>query len=688
MAHRAGGYGSGTGYRKPIGRRGNVRVCTIGARSSLIRAGSHANCWRMMHPAHRPDIDGLRAIAVLAVVLYHAGVQVVGGGFIGVDVFFVISGFLITSSILQRQSRNAFSILGFFDRRARRLAGAYLAVVACTWLLAFVLMMPEDYRAFVQSVQASAYFAANHHFYDHVGYFDTAHITKPLLHLWSLAVEEQFYIVIAALFSIAVWGARTKRLAILVILGCSLAASAIVVLMDPEMAFFWLPFRAWELACGVAIGFYLHGQPAKSSIAWSGGGVVALGALILCIFAYRESFVFPGLSALPPVLAASVIIICGSQGGSSVSRLLSWKPLAVIGQRSYGIYLLHWPLIVLLTYYLDRPLHAPEVIAIMLLTLALAEVSWRFVEEPIRTRPSAFFRHETLAATLVALVGLIGLTTFPISKVPLVSVVMPEAAELARGRSDWSSNQKGCADRTISQIQSGDFCRLGDIGGRKVLLWGDSHASAILPVAETLADEFGLELHVLTHNGCPPMLKLETNKVWCHPTNDVIASLLETERYKVVIMAANWHSYGTSNVVSIGEQTLDARLDDMREALRQTLAKIRSSGATPLLVGQVPTYKVDVPAFLGRAAYYKQVDAVLGYNRRLPAPRLDPPYLNEILSSEKPIVIRPSESLCSSLRCEVSKDGRSMYKDGGHLSRFGSEILHQPMSDALKAIFR
>lgn len=635
---------------------------------------------------YRPDIDGLRAIAVLAVVLYHAGVQVVGGGFVGVDVFFVISGFLITSSILRRRAGGRFSILDFFDRRARRLAGAYLAVVACTWLLAFAIMMPEDYRAFVESVQASAYFAANHHFYDRVGYFDTAHITKPLLHLWSLAVEEQFYIVIAALFAIPFWATRTKRLAVLAILGCSLVASAMVVLINPEMAFFWLPFRAWELACGVAIGFHLESQPARSSKLWSSGGVVALSVLILCILGYRQSFLFPGLSAVPPVLAAMVIIICGVEGGSPVSRVLKWKPLALIGQRSYGIYLIHWPVIVLLNYYLDRPLHAPDVIAVILLTFALAELSWRFVEEPIRKRPPAFYRHETLVATLVAMAGLIGLTTIPVSKVPLVSAVLPEAADLARGRSDWSRNQIDCADRTIIQIEVGDFCRLGPVNGRKVLLWGDSHASAVLPVLELLADNLGLELHVLTHNGCPPMLNLETDKIWCHPTNDSIAALLATERYEVVVLAANWQSYGTSNVVTIAGQTLKARVDDMREALRQTLVTVRASGAAPLLVGQVPTYKVDVPAFLGKAAYYQPLDIVLGYNRQLPAPRLDPPYLIEILYSEKPVAIRPSETLCGPEKCEVSKGGRSMYKDGGHLSRFGSEILHQPVLDAFKKI--
>ncbi|OOO51949.1 hypothetical protein BS630_06080 [Rhizobium laguerreae] len=642
----------------------------------------------MTSPAHRPDIDGLRAIAVLAVVLYHAGVHSVGGGFVGVDVFFVVSGFLITTSILRRLERAGFSTLDFFDRRARRLAGAYLIVIACTWLLSFVLMMPEDYRAFVESIQASAYFAANHHFYERLGYFDTAHITKPLLHLWSLAVEEQFYIGIAALFSIATFRTRTKKLSMLVIFGASLIASAVVVHMSREMAFFWLPFRAWELACGVAIGFYLHGRPAPSSMALSGGGLVALVVLLLCIIFYRESFLFPGLSALPPVLAAGVIIIAGSNHASRISQVLNWSPLTAIGRRSYGIYLIHWPLIVLLTYYLDRLLHPPEVLAVMLVTLALSELSWRLVEEPIRTRPSAFFRHETLAATVVALVGIISLTTLPFSRVPLVSAVRPEAAELARGRSDWSSNQIECVDRTISQIQSGDFCRLGKIDGRKALLWGDSHASAILPVAESLANKFALELHVLTHNGCPPMLKLETDKVFCRSTNDTIAELLEKERYEVVIMAANWQSYGTSNIVSIGGQALNARMDEMREALRQTLAAIRSSGATPLLVGQVPTYDVDVPAFLGRAAYYEPVDAVLGYHRQLPAPHLDPPYVNEVVASEKPRVIRPSESLCSSARCEVSQDGRSMYKDGGHLSRFGSNVLREPMSEALRDILR
>jgi peptidoglycan/LPS O-acetylase OafA/YrhL len=295
---------------------------------------------------YRADIDGLRAIAVGSVVLFHAGVPGFAGGFVGVDIFFVISGFLITKIIRDSLQEDRFSLADFYDRRIRRIFPALFAVYLVTYVLGLILLMPGDLKALAKSLLSSAAFGANFHFYGNVGYFDAPAITKPLLHTWSLSVEEQFY-VLWPLAMIAL--ARFVKLRYwLPILLCSLVLSLAYaeweVWRDNASAAFYMPHaRAWELITGALLAIALPRLAFGRRLCEA---MVALGLVLIAasIALLSEDRDFPGLNAVFPCLGAALIIAAGARGPTAVSRLLSNKPMVFLGLISYSLYLWHWPL--------------------------------------------------------------------------------------------------------------------------------------------------------------------------------------------------------------------------------------------------------------------------------------------------------------------------------------------------------
>lgn len=635
--------------------------------------------------ASRGDIDGLRAIAAISVVAFHAGVPGFTGGFIGVDIFFVISGFLIATSVTRRQEAGRFTALDFFERRARRLAGAFLFVVALTWLAAWLIFMPPDYEAFLSSVRGSVTLLANHHFYDSLGYFDTGHLTKPLLHVWSLAIEEQFYLAAAALFFIS---ALKKQLfpAVLCLAVASLVASAIAVSAQPDAAFYLLPYRAWELLTGVALALWPERRKLSESYStvFNGAGAIALLSLLAVIALYDPAIPFPGLAALPPVVLTALLIIAGETRKSITFNLLALRPMAMIGRRSYGIYLIHWPLIVFLVYYLDRALRAAEIVGVLIATMALAELSWHFIEKPLERRTARFFRAETLAASLVVLACFFVATRLPTFLDPLVSAVSPGAVELAGGRSDWVGAQVDCADRLADKIAAGETCRLGVLGGPRVLLWGDSHASAVLPALEAIAAQLKLDLRVITHNGCPPLPSITTEKSTCQAVNDAVLKAVSEGQFQIVVLAANWQSYGASNPITIEGMPLPANAPQLTYSVTRAIAAIRTAGAIPVIIGQVPVFERDVPTALAKQMYFANIDRLLGLDRQMSPPAIEAAYLKLATEQAPAIYLQPSDALCPSGRCEVADGSRSLYTDRSHLSRLGSGRLAKRLQSALQ----
>ncbi|MGH6971391.1 MAG: acyltransferase family protein, partial [Caulobacteraceae bacterium] len=334
--------------------------------------------------AYRPDIDGLRAVAVLAVVLYHAGLRVTSGGFVGVDVFFVISGYVISKSLLGDIDGGRFSISGFYERRVRRIFPALFATMIASWVAAMALLLPSYLVDYSRSLAAAAAFASNFYFWKSSGYFANGATLRPLLHTWSLSVEEQFYIFAPlTLFLVARYFRKRWVLVLAPVALASLALSIVATRIGPTANFFLLPTRAWELILGALLAL---GDPPSLKASWAREVLAALGLALIAyaIFAYSPATPFPGLAALPPCLGAAMLIYVGASGGSLATRFLALPPMVAVGLISYSLYLVHWPIVSFLTYWQLRAPGPDEAPAILAVSLALAALSWRFVEQPFR----------------------------------------------------------------------------------------------------------------------------------------------------------------------------------------------------------------------------------------------------------------------------------------------------------------
>lgn len=355
---------------------------------------------------YRPEIDGLRSVAVLPVILFHAGLGIFSGGFVGVDIFFVISGYLITTIILSQIIAGRFSLLDFYSRRSRRILPALFLVIACTIPFAFVLMLPSQFKDFSQSVAAVSIFASNILFWKESGYFAAAAELKPLLHTWSLAVEEQYYVLFPLLL-LGLWrlGARPALMVLGAIFAASLIASQILSSRAPDANFFLLPSRAWELLAGslCAIWILKRGQSGHAL-----ASALGLGLILGSIFLYDGDTPFPSVYALAPV-AGTALIILFADAGTPVGRLLAMRGPVFIGLISYSAYLWHQPLFALAR--LASPHHPPMAVmmALAALSIGLAFLSWKYVEQPTRHYPWPVRRilGTTVAASvLIASVGL------------------------------------------------------------------------------------------------------------------------------------------------------------------------------------------------------------------------------------------------------------------------------------------
>jgi peptidoglycan/LPS O-acetylase OafA/YrhL len=469
-----------------------------------------------MQPAatltYRPDLDGLRAVAVLLVFFDHLRTRFTGG-YIGVDVFFVISGYLISSLILSDMTAGRFSIVNFYERRIRRIFPALLVMLLGTTLLAYRCFVPSEIEAFARSLLAALFSVSNLLFWHQAGYFDAPSSLKPLLHTWSLAVEEQFYIVLP-LFLVAVRRLLPGRLkaAIWTVTAVTFALAALWVRRDPAAVFFFAPLRSWELLFGTILSQrYVPAIDGKIQ-----RDLAALAGLLLILvpsLRYTHETPFPGLAALPPCLGAALLIAAGETGSSLVGRMLASRPFVFVGLISYSLYLWHWPILVFqnTSYILiaATPGTKEVKIAVFVASMVVATLSWRFVETPFRKgnlRPGR--------RVLFSINGLGGAAIASIALVMVVSHGLParfpsEAIEVDRFTNyDATSafRENVCFIGPKSTFANFDraTCLADDATRKHYLLIGDSHAAHLYPGLSTVFPE--LNISQANYHSCLPFL--------------------------------------------------------------------------------------------------------------------------------------------------------------------------------------
>lgn len=582
--------------------------------------------------AYRPDIDGLRTVAILPVVLFHAGLPFMKGGYVGVDVFFVLSGFLITTIIARELDEERFSLLGFYERRARRILPALLFVIVGTLIAGAFILLPDALDRLGASVTATALFGSNIYFWRTLGYFAPAAEFEPLLHTWSLAVEEQFYIFFPLIMMAIYAFAQKARVAAIIgiLTAISLVLAVIAVETFTMAAFYLTPFRAWELGLGSLLA--VTRLPAIRSTAIR--EIIAFGALLailIPVFFYTPMTPFPGLAAIPPVVGTAALVYIGKQE-NVVSRTLSMRPFVLVGLISYSLYLWHWPILALMRANKAAiELSFVEACIAVALSFVLAIFSYRVVEQPFRKRQFLAKRNPILVTSAASLVVFCALGIGIHLAQGFPARVSPDVTLAAAAAKDRSPYRRDCHDRTPSQ----GLCVIGaDIdefevssGNADFLIWGDSHADALAPAAQQAAQSIGARVAIATSTACIPVARLgrEGGKfnAQCEAFNDGIVEILtETDRYPTVILSARWAfsaegtRYGEEEGGDVSLtwenplQPVDAKPSAnaaiLTAALDQTVATIRATGRRVIILGPTPEIGWNVPQRLAHSRWSGQ----------------------------------------------------------------------------------
>ncbi|WP_053078342.1 acyltransferase family protein [Methylobacterium tarhaniae] len=621
-----------------------------------------------MASGYRPDIDGLRAVAVLAVIFYHVGITWMPGGFVGVDVFFVISGYVITRGLLREAADGGIGIAAFYARRIRRILPALVATLALTSLAAYWLLLPPQLEDYAASAAASALSVANLYFWRASGYFDAAALYRPLLHTWSLSVEEQFYLVLPVSLLLAVrLRLRPLWLPFGLVALLSLGLSVYAGRYAPTANFYLLPTRAWELLVGTLLAMAPGARGTLPLAIRQTAGLAGLAGILVPALLYTEATPFPGLGALPPCLGAALLIRLGEAEArrAAATRLLAAPPLVAIGLISYSAYLVHWPLIVLGRIALMREFGPSETVAVIGATLVLAALSYRFVERPFRHAPSQPPRlRPVLAAGALATLAMAGLGWAGVASGGLPGRFPDFRLRPVPGTETW--NHRTCflfADQTWQAWDAAACTRTGGKDGL-VLLWGDSFAAHYVPGLIRHADRLPGRLVQYTAAGCQPTLGVASHVVpHCRDFNENALALIRRLGIRDVVLAARW-----------GAQ----RDRDVPDRLRGTVARITALGARVQVVGQSPELPLD-PAFL---AYHQRRDPPDAAGRWRPVADL---HLNEALRAALPATVTfidPQAALCAGETCPFARGETLLYADTGHFSSAGAALAVERFLDA------
>ena len=445
---------------------------------------------------YRPEIDGLRAISVIGVVLFHLELGF-PGGFVGVDVFFVISGYLITGILLRQLGEDRFSLMEFWARRVRRIVPAAIVMVVGALLIGAFLQTPERYASLARSAMAHVLMASNCYFTRDQGYFAEKSDHEPLLHTWSLSVEEQFYLIFPLIVCF-VWKRAPQRL-VLVFTSAALISfswSWIEVVSNPKWAFFLLPARGWELLVGALLA--ILPQKTMRSLgdeAWAGLGLV----LVLApMFFFDRQTAFPGPGALAPVLGAALLIWTG--GSTKIGKLLGWRALVRIGLISYSLYLWHWPFVVFAREMVIE-LTLTWKISLLVASFLAGYSSWRWVEMPSRSGLLLATRRRSLIFGLTSAVTLF-VIAFSIKASGGVPSRLPAELRLIISDITWNGAEYTSAKSEAIPIG------FQDDGPVDFVLWGDSHGASAAPAVNAVATDFKLKGHAYLNNGTPPVTGL------------------------------------------------------------------------------------------------------------------------------------------------------------------------------------
>lgn len=631
---------------------------------------------------YRPEIDGLRAVAVLPVILFHAGVSAFGGGFVGVDVFFVISGYLITTIIWAEIREQRFSILAFYDRRARRILPALFFVILCTIPFAFLWMIPQQQQEYARSIVAVALFLSNVFFWRESDYFATAAEELPMLHTWSLAIEEQFYVFFPLLLLLlARYAARATVPVLFALTLASLALAQVMSGTRPSANFFLIPTRMWELQIGALCALHLATRPVARGQALS---LLGLAMVLASVFAFDDRTPFPSLYALLPTLGTALIILFAGPG-TWVHRLLSLRAMVGIGLISYSAYLWHQPLFAFARIRaLDEP-GLPVMLGLAALALVLATLSWRFVERPFRRHRGTLASHgRTLTVAALASLAVLGFGLAGSGGGGLFLGRFTDPDRVARLEEQIRPN--GGLDDCGLDRGGPSECRTG--GDPVIAVWGDSFAAHLVEGIVASAPDVGLVQWTMPR--CGPFLNAapyitRTGRSWseaCIAFNDsVLAKLEASETIEYVVVSSPFRAYVTEGwTLLIGDDLVPASPELAIELFEATLDRLAAIGKHPVVVSPTPQTGRNIGKCLARAFWLDRDPSACDFplDNTTAVTRTTSAFLERI--EQRYPVIWLDRAMCPGDICRTTIDGNFLFFDHGHLTKPGGRALGKEMN--------
>lgn len=629
---------------------------------------------------YRPDIDGLRCVAVLSVLIFHLSPSRLSGGFVGVDVFFVISGYLISAIVFSEIANSRFSVIGFYERRIRRIFPALFAMLlVCSAVMSYFLL-PTEFVDYAKSVFAATTSTSNFYFWMHSGYFD-APTSNPMLHTWSLAVEEQFYILFPILLVIMRrFFPRHLKLGVILLFVASLTASAIAVRFSPT-ADFYMPYtRAWELLMGTLISL---GMFPRFSGKLLRNLVTVLGLAMICYSDLRFSSEtpFPGFAALVPCAGSALIIGAGESGTTLVGTVLSWRPIVFIGLISYSLYLWHWPLIVLNSLGFSFNLgglvphrweylllsQAASKVAILVFSFVLAVLSWRFIERPFRSRPKRIERGPLFALSAAVMLLLLLSSATVIYAGGFPSRFAPSAVQVASALTPPGASTLGqlgnCAitDANVKTVFANDSCLQGSANADNYLLVGDSHAGSLKEGLTEALPNANIGLAAVW--GCRPSLQGEGGAVCKQMMDFLFQKYLPSHPVQALLLEARWYANSLDN---LGEISAWGQKHSVRV----------------VIFGPVAEYDAPLPRLLAYSIARNKPE-IAQQHRLSYSPVMDETMQNLAASKWHACYVSLYKATCQGDRCLEYADNEKripILSDADHLTQGGSILLISRLS--------
>lgn len=658
---------------------------------------------------YRTEIDGLRALAVVPVILFHAGFSTFSGGFVGVDIFFVISGYLITTILISEIKSGNFSIANFYERRARRILPALFFVVAVCIPFAWTWLPPEEMKSFGQSIVGVFTFSSNILFWKDSGYFDTSAELKPLLHTWSLSVEEQFYILLP-IFLLLTWKLGKNRVVfiLLFLTISSLLMAEYLSTRSPNAAFYLLPSRAWELAAGCLVGFYLEGRTriASHNLVQQTLSLTGLFLIIFGIFYYSKEIPFPSLYTIAPVLG-TVLIIIFTGPSTLVGRLLSQKYFVGIGIISYSAYLWHQPLFSFSRHITLGEPNRISLIATFASIFVLSYLSYIFVEKPFR-RKHFITKNHVLYISVIFSFSFIGLGVSAHISEGFLSRLSNNASKVYQTSKDISA--------TSGSTQNPAF--IGDPSNVLGAIIGDSHANSIAESLGASLSHLNIGLKNYIKNGCPPARGLYRFDIPSYGAScdefysTVYDEITKDNTIKYVVISARFTLYIESNrfdnkeggkeigatqkVIYDGieykneKRPLIDRKNYVSKRLIDDIRYLIESGKHVILIYPIPEVGWDVPkaGFIQSKNSNEGIEISTSFERFVERNRYTISTLDSIGSPKNLSRIYPHKYLCNNFekdRCSAIFNSVSFYYDSNHLTNLGARIFTDEIANIFQA---